>query len=199
MGGVLVSDLETFRPLAYAIARDYFLPGADVDDVRQEAMIGVWKALRDYRPDAGTTLRSFVAICVRRQCISAVKTATRAKHEVLNRAVYADRPVAGEEDELTQLDMLVAPGADPARIVEDREQLAELLDVVAHDLSPLERRALIGLANGLSYEELREDASELRSRSGGPSTSVAPKSIDNALQRARRKLADPPTAAALAA
>ena len=198
MGGVLVSDLETFRPLAYAIARDYFLPGADVDDVRQEAMIGVWKALRDHDPERGS-LRAFVALCVRRQLITAVKLATAGKHRPLSRAVYADAPVAGEEDDLTLLDLLVAPGADPARIVEDREQLRELLDVVAHDLSPLERRALIGLANGLSYEELREDASELRSRSGGPSTSVAPKSIDNALQRARRKLADPPTAAALAA
>lgn len=192
-----MSDLERFRPLAYAIARGYFLPGADEDDVRQEAMIGVWKGLRDYRPDRGTTLRSFVALCVRRQLITALKLARRGKHEVLNRAVYVDTPVAGEEDELTQLGMLVAPGADPARIVEDREYVAAILDVVAHDLTPLERRALIGFANGRSYAEIAEEVG------GGhtywPDGRVRHKRVENALIRARTKLADPPTSAAVAA
>lgn len=188
--------LEHFRPPAYGIASEFFLPGADEDDVRQEAMIGVWKGLRDYRPDRGTSLRSFVALCVRRQLITALKLARRGKHEVLNRAVYVDRPVAGEEDELTQLYMLVAPGADPARIVEDREHLAAILDVVAHALTPLERRALIGFANGLSYREI---AGEVGGDTLWPDGTPRHKRVENALIRARTKLSDPPTAAALAA
>lgn len=128
-----MTDLERFRPLAYAIARDYFLPGGDVDDVRQEAMIGVWKALRDYRPDGGKALPNFVALCVRRQLITAVKTATRVKHEALT---FSDR--IGED--------------------------------VGAEIRPRTTRD---------------------SRRGRTWTAMHAKSVDNALQRARRKLADP--------
>ena len=183
-----MSDLERFRPFAYAIARPYFLPGADRDDVEQEAMIGVWKALRDYRPDGGMSLRSFVALCVRRQVITAVKTATREKHRGFLEAVR-ETPV--EDDELSVLDALASPGADPAEILESREEALSLLRSIATELTPLERRALIGLANGYSYDELGPTLGGrvTRHRDGSPRY----KRAENAVIRARQKLALPPT------
>ena len=187
-----MTDLRRFRPLAYAIARDYFLPGADEDDVRQEAMIGVWKALRDYREGEGMSLRSFVALCVRRQLGTAVKIANQQNRRALNEAVRADAPVAGEEDELTLLDLLPAVGTDPVEILAAREEALRILRVVRDDLTPLERRALIGFTNGRTMLELAEEI-------GGnilfPDGRPRPKRVENAIVRARRKLADPTEAA----
>jgi RNA polymerase sporulation-specific sigma factor len=190
-----VSDIEAFRPLAYVIAREFFLPGADRDDLRQEAMIGVWKGLRDFREGQGTTRKSFVSLCVRRQLITAVKTATRDKHRAFNEALR-DMPTAGDDDP-TLLGMLASPGADPAHILEERERVETLLTAVAHDLTPLERRVLIAFVNGSTMREIAEEVGGTTARY--PDGSPRPKRVENALERARAKLASPPTVAALAA
>ena len=176
-GGV-VSELDRYRPLARSLARRFYIPGADSDDVEQEAMIGAWEALTTWDPTRGP-LVAFVRLVAERRVIEMVKRARARKHLALT-----DRagPVRNEDgDEILPVDLVVDVRADPAGIAEHRETLAEILDVIAHDLSPLERRVLIGVANGLAYTDLGDF-----------------KSVDNALQRARRKVADPPTVAVAA-
>ena len=176
-----MNDLERWRPYALAISRAYFLPGAERADLEQEAMLGLFKALRDYRPDGGMSLRNFVALCVRRQVISAVKTATRQKHEPLTWAVRHETNEDG--DELAAAELIPDPRADVVDLIAAREELGRIAGVVRDRLSPLERHALIGFATGHSYEDL-----------GGH------KLIDNALQRARHKLSlVPPTPLQVAA
>lgn len=194
----MLRDLASFEPLCRSIASEFFLPGGDQDDLLQEARIGAWKGLRDWRPDGGATLSGFVAMCIRRQCITAVKLARAGKHRVLDEALRADARVYGEDESLALVDTLVAPGADPACIVEDRERVAAIIDAIATTLSPLERRALIGFVNGLSYAEIAASTTDVPRRSSWRAAR-AEKTIDNALFRARRKLSDPPTEAALAA
>ena len=171
MGGVLViRKLEDFRPLAYRIATEFFLPGADDDDVRQEAMIGAWKGLRDYRESAGLSLRNFVALCIRRQLATAVKTARRQKHDALTFAVRRLENAEGEVAEV--VDLIEDPRADVVDLLAYREALEHMAAV---RLSPIERHALLGIADGYSYAELGADF----------------KRLDNAVQRARRKLVPP--------
>jgi RNA polymerase sporulation-specific sigma factor len=160
-------------------ASSYFLAGGDSDDLIQEGMIGLYKAVRDFRPDKETSFRSFAELCVTRQIITAIKTATRYKHAPLNTYVSFSHTPAGHdaEGECTLGDALPGPGVDePSVCVISTEELQSLVFTLGTGLSRLESDALRLYLEGSSYEQM---AAEL-----GCDT----KTIDNALQRVKRKV-----------
>ena len=160
-------------------ASSYFLVGGDSDDLIQEGLIGLYKAVRDFRPDKETSFRSFAELCVTRQIITAIKTATRYKHAPLNTYVSFSHTPAGQESdgECTLGDALPGPSVnDPSVCVISTEELQSLVFTLGTGLSKLESDALRLYLEGSSYEEM---AAEL-----GCDT----KTIDNALQRVKRKV-----------
>jgi RNA polymerase sporulation-specific sigma factor len=160
-------------------ASSYFLAGGDSDDLLQEGLIGLYKAVRDFRPDKETSFRSFAELCVTRQIITAIKTATRFKHAPLNTYVSFSHTPSGQEadSECTLGDALPGPRVnDPAICVISTEELQSLVFCLGTSLSPLESDALRLYLEGSSYEEMAEDL--------GCDT----KTIDNALQRVKRKI-----------
>lgn len=170
--------LERYRRFARSKARDYFLVGADVDDIEQEGLIGLYKAARDFRPDRQASFRAFAEVCVTRQVITAVKTATRRKHQPLNRYVsFSASRVAEEWGERSVEELLEAhAAADPAEELVGREQVDLTRRALAQLLSDLEVEVLRLYVEGKSYQEIGEDLGRQS------------KSIDNALQRIKRKL-----------
>jgi len=171
--------LNRYRSLVEGKARSYFLVGADHDDVVQEGMIGLYKAIRDYRADKLARFRAFAELCVTRQIITAVKTATRQKHLPLNRYISLHRPTAdGACCDGALIDILPdACVVDPEKMVMDA-QAWEYLKSADADLSTLESRVLRYYMEGMSYQEM---AMLLSCRT---------KSVDNALQRAKRKIGE---------
>lgn len=173
--------------LAYAIASAWFDSGGDRDDVRQEALIGACKAVRDYRPGHGTTFRSFLGICVRRHLIDATRATNRGKHQTLT---YAQRHAINDDGETIDIvDLLEARNTDPCDLLALRDDVATVVRIVRHELSPLERIALLGVANGATYEEI--EASLLADGDGdrpGRAKYSPIKVVDNAITRARRKI-----------
>ena len=160
-------------------ASSYFLAGGESDDLIQEGMIGLYKAVRDYRSDKETSFRSFAELCVTRQIITAIKTATRFKHSPLNTSVSFSHTPAGQESEgeCTLGDALPGPGVnDPSVCVISTEELQSLVGCLGSSLSPLESDALRLYLEGFSYEGMAEEL--------GCDT----KTIDNALQRVKRKI-----------
>jgi RNA polymerase sigma-H factor len=160
-------------------ASSYFLAGGDGDDLVQEGMIGLYKAVRDFRPDKETSFRSFAELCVTRQIITAIKTATRYKHSPLNTYVSFSHTPAGQESEgdCTLGDALPGPTVnDPSVRVISTEELQSLVFTLGSGLSQLEADALRLYLEGSSYEEMAEEL--------GCDT----KTIDNALQRVKRKI-----------
>jgi RNA polymerase sporulation-specific sigma factor len=160
-------------------ASSYFLAGGDADDLIQEGMIGLYKAVRDFRSDKETSFRSFAELCVTRQIITAIKTATRFKHAPLNTYVSFSHTPAGQDSdgECTLGDALPGPGVhDPSVCVISTEELQSLVFCLGSGLSSLESEALRLYLDGNSYEEMAEDL--------GCDT----KTIDNALQRVKRKI-----------
>src|SRR6266508_6580872 len=159
-------------------ASSYFLAGGDSEDLIQEGLIGLYKAVRDYRTDKDTSFRSFAELCITRQIITAIKTATRYKHAPLNTYVsFSHTPAGQEEGDCTLGDALPGPGIDdPAVCVISTEELQSLVFCLGTGLSPLESDALRLYLEGNSYEEMAEDL--------GCDT----KTIDNALQRVKRKV-----------
>jgi RNA polymerase sporulation-specific sigma factor len=160
-------------------ASSYFLAGGDSEDLIQEGLIGLYKAVRDFRADKETSFRSFAELCVTRQIITAIKTATRFKHAPLNTYVsFSQTPAGHEQDgECTLGDALPGPGVnDPAVCVISTEELQSLVFSLGTGLSRLESEALRLYLDGHSYEDM---AAEL-----GCDT----KTIDNALQRVKRKI-----------
>jgi RNA polymerase sigma-H factor len=160
-------------------ASSYFLVGGDSDDLIQEGLIGLYKAVRDFRPDKETSFRSFAELCVTRQIITAIKTATRFKHAPLNTYVSFSHTPAGQESdsEVTLGDAL--PGShvhDPAVCVISTEELQSLVGCLGTTLSALESNALRLYLEGSSYEDMAE------------SLDCDTKTIDNALQRVKRKI-----------
>jgi RNA polymerase sporulation-specific sigma factor len=170
--------IARYRRFARAKTRTYFLIGADADDVEQEGMIGLYKAARDYRTDRQASFRAFAELCVTRQVISAIKAATRQKHQPLNRYVSisgvrgSDDPAEGAVEDL--LDDHRA--ADPADEIVSQEQIAAIRRSMAESLSTLEVEVLRLYVAGKSYNEI------------GSHLGRHVKSIDNALQRIKRKL-----------
>ena len=176
---VLSELLTTYRSFARARARPYFLAGADREDIVQEGMIGLYKAIRDFDPARGTSFRSFADVCVTRQILTAVKAATRRKHGPLNDYVSFTRP-AGSEDGGGARDLAdVLPtgfASDPADLVISAERVRALQEHVDGALSDLETEVLRLHVEGRSYQEI---ASRLERHV---------KTVDNALQRIKKKL-----------
>src|SRR5512146_2031607 len=160
-------------------ASSYFLAGGDNDDLLQEGLVGLYKAVRDFRTDKETSFRSFAELCVTRQIITAIKTATRFKHAPLNQYVSFSHTPAGQEGdgECTLGDALPGPSVDePSIMVISTEELQSLVFCLGTGLSQLEADALRLYLEGSSYEEMAERLE------------VDTKTIDNALQRVKRKI-----------
>jgi RNA polymerase sporulation-specific sigma factor len=170
--------LDRYRRFTRSKAKGYFLVGADFDDIEQEGMIGLFKAVRDYRPDRQSSFRAFAELCVTRHIITAIKTATRQKHQPLNQYVSLSslRASDGGEDRPVEdlLDDHQAP--DPADEVVSSERMADMRASMAELLSRLEVEVLRLYVEGRSYQEI------------GQLLGRHVKSIDNALQRIKRKL-----------
>ncbi|HEX7254582.1 MAG TPA: RNA polymerase sporulation sigma factor SigH [Gaiellaceae bacterium] len=157
----------------------YFLAGGDSEDLIQEGLIGLYKAVRDFRSDKETSFRSFAELCITRQIITAIKTATRFKHSPLNTYVSFSQTPAGQESEgdCTLGDALPGPGVDePSIMVISTEELQSLVFCLGTGLSQLESDALRLYLEGSSYEEMADRLD------------VDTKTIDNALQRVKRKI-----------
>jgi RNA polymerase sporulation-specific sigma factor len=175
----LVALIDRYRRFARAKARGYFLVGADADDVEQEALIGIYKAARDFRPEHLASFRAFADICVTRQIITAIKTATRQKHQALNQYVSISTPRTTDDSGDRAVDELIhvhRHGADPADRVIAQERFGAMRQRLSEVLSGLEVEVLSLYVEGRSYQEIGEELGR------------HVKSIDNALQRIKRKL-----------
>lgn len=169
--------IKKYRNFVRAKARSYFLIGADKEDIVQEGMIGLYKAIRDYREDKLTSFKAFAELCITRQIITAIKTATRQKHIPLNSYVSLDKPIYDDESDRTLLDVISgAKVMDPEALIINREEFDNMEDKMAELLSDLERKVLALYLDGQSYQEISEELNR------------HVKSIDNALQRVKRKL-----------
>jgi len=169
--------INKYRNFVRAKARSYFLIGADREDIIQEGMIGLYKAIRDFRPDKLASFRAFAELCITRQIINAIKTATRQKHIPLNSYVSLNRPIYDEESDRTLLDVISGTKVtDPEELVISKEEFVDIENKMSEFLSDLEWKVLMFYLEGKSYQEIADDLSR------------HVKSIDNALQRVKRKL-----------
>lgn len=160
-----------------AKARTYFIIGADKEDIIQEGMIGLYKAIRDYDGDKLSSFKAFAELCVTRQIITAIKTATRQKHIPLNSYVSLDKPIYDEESDRTLLDVVAGSKAiDPQELLVNREKFGDMENRLSELLSELEKEVLRLYLDGQTYQEI---SVKLKRHV---------KSIDNALQRVKRKL-----------
>jgi RNA polymerase sporulation-specific sigma factor len=169
--------INKYKNFVRAKARSYFLIGADREDIIQEGMIGLYKAIRDFRAEKLTSFRAFAELCITRQIITAIKTATRQKHIPLNSYVSLNKPIYDEESDRTLLDILSGTKvSDPEELVISQEEFMAIERKMGEFLSDLEWQVLTFYLEGKSYQEI---ADELERHV---------KSIDNALQRVKRKL-----------
>ena len=171
------SLINNYKFLVRAKARSYFLVGADTDDIMQEGMIGLFKAIRDYDRDKQTSFKTFAELCITRQIISAIKAATRQKHAPLNSYVSLSKPVYDEQSDKTLHEVINSlETADPEEIVIKREEFEAVGEMIRDILSPFEKQVLSCYLDGLAYREIAERLQKEN------------KAIDNALQRIKRKL-----------
>jgi len=169
--------INKYRNFVRAKARSYFLIGADREDIIQEGMIGLYKAIRDFRMDKLSSFRAFAELCITRQIITAIKTATRQKHIPLNSYVSLSKPIYDEDSDRTLLDVISGSKiTDPEELVISREEFDDIEEKMGEILSSLEWKVLMSYLEGKSYQEIAEDLKR------------HVKSIDNALQRVKRKL-----------
>ncbi len=169
--------IKKYRNFVRAKARAYFLIGADREDIVQEGMIGLYKAIRDFKEDKLASFKAFAELCITRQIITAIKTATRQKHIPLNSYVSLDKPIYDEESDRTLMDVISgAKILDPEELLINREKIHNIESKVMELLSDLERKVLALYLDGRSYQEISEELDR------------HVKSIDNALQRVKRKL-----------
>ncbi|WP_263399398.1 RNA polymerase sporulation sigma factor SigH [Sutcliffiella deserti] len=169
--------INKYKNFVRAKARSYFLIGADREDIVQEGMIGLYKAIRDFKEDKLTSFKAFAELCITRQIITAIKTATRQKHIPLNSYVSLDKPIYDEESDRTLMDVISgAKVMDPEALIINQEEFDDIELKMAELLSDLERKVLALYLDGRSYQEISEDLNR------------HVKSIDNALQRVKRKL-----------
>jgi len=178
-GAAMDSLIRRYTSFVRLKSSSYFIAGGDSEDLIQEGLIGLYKAVRDFRPDKETTFRSFAELCVTRQIITAIKTATRFKHAPLNTYVSFSHTPAGQESDgdCTLGDALPGPSVnDPSVCVVSTEELQALVGCLGAGLSRLESDALRLYLEGESYEAMAEEL--------GCDT----KTIDNALQRVKRKI-----------
>lgn len=169
--------LIKYKNFVRSKARSYFLIGADHEDIVQEGMIGLYKAIRDFKPEKLSSFRAFAELCVTRQIITAIKTATRQKHIPLNSYVSLNRPLFDEESDRTLLDVIVeARASNPEDLVINQEDIASIHQRINEVLSGFEQDVLDAYLDGKSYQEIAKLLGK------------HVKSIDNALQRVKRKL-----------
>ncbi|MEX2356586.1 MAG: RNA polymerase sporulation sigma factor SigH [Thermaerobacterales bacterium] len=166
-----------YKNFVRAKARSYFLIGADREDIIQEGMIGLYKAIRDFRSDKLSSFRAFAELCITRQIITAIKTATRQKHIPLNSYVSLNKPIYDEDSDRTLLDVISGTKiTDPEELIISREEFGDIEQRMGEILSDLEWKVLMAYLDGKSYQEIADDLMR------------HVKSIDNALQRVKRKL-----------
>ncbi len=169
--------INKYKSFVRAKARTYFLIGADREDIIQEGMIGLFKAIRDYKGDKLSSFRAFAELCITRQIITAIKTATRQKHIPLNSYVSLNKPIFDEESDRTLMDIISEESiSDPEELIINREEFKGIENKMGEILSSLEWEVLTSYLDGKSYQEIAEDLDR------------HVKSIDNALQRVKRKL-----------
>jgi RNA polymerase sporulation-specific sigma factor len=169
--------ITKYKNFVRAKARSYFLIGADREDIVQEGMIGLYKSIRDFRGDKLSSFKAFAELCITRQIITAIKTATRQKHIPLNSYVSLDKPIYDEESDRTLLDVICGTRVtDPEELIINQEEFDDIEVKMGEILSDLERQVLMLYLDGRSYQEIAIDLSR------------HVKSIDNALQRVKRKL-----------
>lgn len=157
-------------------ARSYFLVGADHEDIVQEGMIGLYKAIRDFRPERQASFRAFSDLCIKRQIISAIKSATRQKHMPLNSYISLNKPIYDEENERTLLDVIEGKVSNPEELYINQESMSKIQMVINKNLSSFERQVLTSFLDGKSYQEI----AALLGRHL--------KAVDNALQRIKKKI-----------
>lgn len=171
--------LGKYKNLVRARAKAYFMAGADHDDLVQEGMIGLFKAVRDFDVTKQATFLGFAELCIKRQIISAVKASTRMKHTPLNSYVSLSTPFYDDESERTLVDMLAArESVDPEEVFLRRERAESIGTEIEQKLSSFEKSVLSLYMGGMNYQEIAVELGR------------EPKSIDNALQRIKRKLDD---------
>ena len=169
--------LNKYKNFVRSKARSYFLIGADHEDIVQEGMIGLYKAIRDFKPEKLSSFRAFAELCITRQIITAIKTATRQKHIPLNSYVSLNKPLYDEESDRTLLDILMeGTTSNPEDMIINQENLGNIHQKINEVLSGLEQEVLAAYLDGKSYQEIAEALGR------------HVKSIDNALQRVKRKL-----------
>lgn len=168
--------IDKYKNFVKAKARSYFLVGADREDIIQEGMIGLFKAIRDFQDDKLSSFKAFAELCITRQMITAIKTATRQKHIPLNSYVSLDKPIYDEESDRTLLDVICGSRiSDPEETVIHQEEFDNIEGKMSEILSDLEQKVLMLYLDGRSYQEISVDLNR------------HVKSIDNALQRVKRK------------
>ncbi|MDR7074810.1 MULTISPECIES: RNA polymerase sporulation sigma factor SigH [Bacillales] len=169
--------INKYKNFVRAKARSYFLIGADREDIIQEGMIGLYKAIRDFKEDKLSSFKAFAELCITRQMITAIKTATRQKHIPLNSYVSLDKPIYDEESDRTLMDVICGTKVtDPEELIINQEEFDDIEVKMGEILSDLERKVLMLYLDGRSYQEISVDLDR------------HVKSIDNALQRVKRKL-----------
>lgn len=170
----VISKYESF---VKAKSKSYFLIGADKEDIYQEGMIGLYKAIRDFNYEKSTTFKAFAELCITRQIITAIKTATRQKHIPLNTYISLNKPVSEDDSERTLLDIISSMRiSDPEELIISKEKKQYIESEISKVLSDLEKEVLQSYLDGKSYQEIACDLDRHA------------KSIDNALQRVKRKL-----------
>lgn len=169
--------VDRYRRFLRSRSRGFFLVGGDRDDLEQEALIGFYKSVRDFRPELLASFRAFAELCINRQLITAIKTATRKKHVPLNHSISFSAP-RPDDDDRTDEDFLATadPHSDPLEQLIAREEVTATHAVLAANLSELEVEVLTRYVNGASYEAIAEAVDR------------HVKAVDNALQRVKRKL-----------
>ena len=176
-GAALEYLLNKYKNFVRSRARSYFLIGADHEDIVQEGMIGLYKAIRDFRTDKLASFRAFAELCVTRQIITAIKTATRQKHIPLNSYVSLNKPIYDDEHDRTLLDVISEEiQSNPEELLISQEDLTLIEGRIGEMLSPLEKQVLLRYLDGKSYQEISEELGR------------HVKSINNALQRIKRKM-----------
>ena len=169
--------LNKYKNFVRTKARSYFLIGADHEDIVQEGMLGLYKAIRDFKEDRQTSFRAFAELCITRQIITAIKTATRQKHIPLNSYISLNKPIYEEDSDRTLLDVITEGGiSNPEDMLIDREDLSFIEGRIGQMMSDLEKQVLVLYMEGKSYVEIADEMGR------------HVKSIDNALQRIKRKL-----------
>lgn len=169
--------IEKYKPLVRAKSRSYFLVGADREDIVQEGMIGLFKAIRDYRADKSIPFKVFAEMCITRQIITAVKTATRQKHIPLNSYVSLNKRLFDEESDKMLIEMLHEVSVtDPEELFISKEDYSVIEHKMVELLSPFEKQVLTMYLGGIAYQDIARQLNK------------PVKSIDNALQRLKKKI-----------